>query len=185
MKLEPSLRYSHTIMSQVIKSGDNVIDATVGKGNDTEFLSKLVKEHGKVYGFDLQKDAINITKKRLEKNNLNNTKLFNIGHEKIKEYVKDKINGAIFNLGYLPGGNKDIITKPKTTITAIKACLELLEKDGIVILVLYYGHPGGKTEKNAVIDFVKNLEQKEYSVLEYKFINQINEPPILIAIQKK
>ncbi|WP_105955888.1 tRNA (mnm(5)s(2)U34)-methyltransferase [Apilactobacillus quenuiae] len=185
MKLEPSLRYSHTIMSQVIKSGDNVIDATVGKGNDTEFLSKLVNKNGKVYGFDVQKDAIDITKKRLSKSQLNNTILFNVGHENIKEYVKDKIDGAIFNLGYLPGGNKDIITRPQTTIVAIKACLELLKTNGIIILVLYYGHPGGKDEKNLVLNFVKNLDQKKYSVLEYKFINQVNDPPILVAIQKK
>ncbi|UQS85703.1 methyltransferase domain-containing protein [Apilactobacillus apisilvae] len=185
MKLQPSLRYSHQLLKNIVQPGNIVVDATVGKGNDTAFLARLVKNKGKVYGFDLQKEAIQITQNRLDENDLKNVQLFNTGHENIKKYVKENISAAIFNLGYLPGGNKNIITKPNTTLKAIKDCLYLLEQNGIVVLVLYYGHQGGKEEKNSVLSFVKNLNQKQYSVLEYKFINQINEPPILIAIQKK
>ncbi len=185
MKIQPSVRYSHTLLSQFLQNGDTAIDATVGKGNDTEFLSQLVGEKGKVYGFDVQEEAIKYTNQRLDDKNLSkNVTLFNTGHENIDQLVDGSINAAIFNLGYLPGSNKDIITKPDTTLTAIKACLNKLEGNGIVVLVLYYGHAGGPLEKNAVIEYAKSLDQKEFSVMQYQFINQVNCPPILLAIQK-
>lgn len=185
MKIQPSVRYSHTLLAQLVQNGDTVIDATVGKGNDTEFLSQLVGKNGKVYGFDVQKKAIKYTKQRLDDKKLsNNVTLFNTGHENINRLVDKSINAAIFNLGYLPGSNKDIITKPNTTLTAIKACLDKLEVNGIVVLVLYYGHEGGPQEKNTVIEYAKSLDQKSFSVMQYQFINQINCPPILLAIQK-
>ncbi len=185
MRIQPSVRYSHTLLSQLVQNGDTVVDATVGKGNDTEFLSQLVGEHGKVYGFDVQSEAINYTKKRLDDKNLcNNVTLFNTGHENVAKLVDESINAAIFNLGYLPGSNKDIITKPDTTLTAIKACLEKLEVNGIVVLVLYYGHDGGLQEKDAVIQYAQSLDQKAFSVMQYQFINQVHCPPILLAIQK-
>jgi hypothetical protein len=51
--------------------------------------------------------------------------------------------------------------------------------------MIYHGHEGGKEEKNAVIDFVQELPQQEYAVLQYGFINQKNSPPFLVAIEKK
>ena len=185
MKIQPSVRYSHTLLSQLVQNGDTVIDATVGKGNDTEFLSQLVGENGKVYGFDVQKEAIEYTKQRLDEKNLSsNVTLFNTGHENINQLVDGSINAAIFNLGYLPGSDKNIITRPDTTLAAIKACLDKLEVNGIVILVLYYGHDGGPQEKDAVIEYAKSLNQKTFSVMQYQFINQVHCPPILLAIQK-
>ncbi|MBC6388238.1 methyltransferase domain-containing protein [Lactobacillus kunkeei] len=185
MKIQPSVRYSHTLLSQLVQKGDTVIDATVGKGNDTEFLSELVGQKGKVYGFDVQEEAIKYTKQRLDDKNLSsNVSLFNTGHENIEKLVDGPINAAIFNLGYLPGSNKDIITKPDTTLTAIKACLNKLKINGIVVLVLYYGHVGGPQEKHAVIEYAQSLNQKEFSVMQYQFINQVHCPPILLAIQK-
>ncbi|KPN79554.1 uncharacterized protein RZ56_02210 [Apilactobacillus kunkeei] len=185
MKIQPSVRYSHTLLSQMVQNGDTVIDATVGKGNDTEFLSQLVGENGKVYGFDVQKEAIEYTKQRLDEKNLSsNVTLFNTGHENINKLVDESINAAIFNLGYLPGSDKNIITRPDTTLAAIKACLNKLEVNGIVVLVLYYGHTGGPQEKDAVIEYAQSLNQKTFSVMQYQFINQVHCPPILLAIQK-
>ncbi|MCK8624277.1 methyltransferase domain-containing protein [Apilactobacillus sp. TMW 2.2459] len=188
LKLQPSLYYSHTLISDIVQPGDTVIDATAGNGHDTKYLSSIVGKNGKVYSFDIQKEAINNTKKLLSENNIiDNVELHNCGHENIHRIVKDKISCAIFNLGYLPGPttNKTIITHSKTTLPAINDCIKLLKKDGIIILVLYYGHPGGQEEKNDVINFAEKLNQKLFTVLKYQFINQINEPPILIAIQKK
>ena len=36
----------------------------------------------------------------------------------------EKLLDAIFNLGYLPGGDKSIVTKPETTISAIEQLLK-------------------------------------------------------------
>ncbi|MCT6823341.1 MAG: methyltransferase domain-containing protein [Apilactobacillus sp.] len=185
MKLEPSVTYSHTLLSSVVNENDIVVDGTIGKGNDTEFLARLVGNQGKVFGFDIQAEAIQKTQERINKNSLSNqVTLINDGHENISNYVEDHIQAAIFNLGYLPGGNKEVITLPETTLKAIQSSLSLLNVGGIVIIILYYGHPGGEIEKEKVLSFVQSLAQKQYSVLKYEFINQINCPPILIAIQK-
>lgn len=48
-----------------------------------------------------------------------------------------------FNLGYLPGGDKTIITKPETTLPALEAAKGILMPGGLISLVVYVGHPGG------------------------------------------
>ncbi|GLB46718.1 rRNA methyltransferase [Philodulcilactobacillus myokoensis] len=187
MKLNSSLKFSHYLLENNINYGDTAIDATVGNGNDTLFLSKLVGKTGHVYGFDIQKLAINNTKNKLQSHKKENcVTLFQTSHDQIFKLLGQKqIKAAIFNLGYLPGGNKKIITHANTTIKAIQACLKLLKTNGMVILVIYYGHPGGIDEKNHIESFTSHLDQKKYNVLKYQFINQVNEPPILIAIQKR
>ena len=186
MKLPAALKYSHLLLRQVIRPGDNVIDATMGNGNDTAFLAKLVGTNGNVYSFDIQKQALTNTKSRLKNANLTRpVTLYQIGHQHILDTIgMTNIKGVIFNLGYLPGGDKIIVTLARSTIRALKQCLMLLQLGGVIILVLYYGPLNDPKEKAAVIHFASQLNQKKYSVLQYQFINQIHEPPILIAIQR-
>lgn len=49
-----------------------------------------------------------------------------------------------FNLGYLPGGDKTIITKSETTHLALEAAKRILKAGGLISLVVYVGHPGGR-----------------------------------------
>lgn len=188
MGLASALHYSHTLLAQIVSEGDTVIDATVGNGYDTLFLADLVGDSGKVIGFDIQSQAILVTSKKLkEKNLLNRTALYQQGHETIETVLPEKltIKAAIFNLGYLPNSDKKLITKGKTTIKALSKILLHLEKGGRVILVVYYGHPGGLEEKESVETFVQALPQETYNVLSYQFINQKNAPPLLLCIEKK
>ena len=57
------------------------------------------------------------------------------------------IDAAIFNLGYLPKGDKSVVTKPQTTIAAIEDIFQILSKEGIIVLVIYHGHPEGKSKR--------------------------------------
>ncbi len=100
------------------------------------------------------------------------------------QYVHKPVAAAIFNLGYLPGSNHDIITRPHTTIQAIENILKLLKVGGLIVLVIYHGHPGGKEERDKVIDYVSQLPQKYVHVLKYAFLNQQNDPPFVIALEK-
>ncbi|GEP20307.1 tRNA (mnm(5)s(2)U34)-methyltransferase [Pediococcus argentinicus] len=184
--LENALQYSHTLLKEVVHADDIVIDATMGNGHDTKFLAELVGLNGTVYSFDIQKLALMNTTELLNQNNLTDrVKLIQDSHANIDHYVTETITGAIFNLGYLPGGDKTEITHASSTLTAIESCLELLKSNGRVILVCYYGHPGGKDELAQVQQFTSNLDQHQYQVLEYQFTNQIHHPPILIAIEKR
>jgi len=186
--LKDPLRFSHALLKNSVVPGDHVIDATVGNGNDTVLLAQLVGQTGKVYGFDIQKEAIEATKEKLLlTGQLSQTELILDGHENMTEHLpkQEKISAAMFNLGYLPSGDKSIITKPDTTIPAIEQSLTLLRKGGLISLMIYHGHEGGKEEKEQVARFVNELPQKEYHVLQYKFVNQKNDPPYLYVIEKR
>lgn len=62
MKLERILPFAKTLIKQHIQEDSIVIDATCGNGHDTLFLAKQVP-NGKVFGFDIQKELLNIQKK--------------------------------------------------------------------------------------------------------------------------
>ncbi|WP_317367014.1 class I SAM-dependent methyltransferase [uncultured Tyzzerella sp.] len=170
-----------------ISNGDIVIDATMGQGNDTLFLRQLVGENGFVYAFDIQKEAIEATKYRLIENNVyNSVSLILDGHQNIDKYIgNDVISCVVFNFGYLPKGNHNIATKPDTSIIAIKKCLQLLKIKGVISLCVYQGGDTGFEEKDAILDFVKNLDYNKYTVIVSDFFNRPNYPPIHIKIIKE
>lgn len=173
-------------LEKIVKSGDIVVDATMGNGYDTKYLAEVVGKDGFVYSFDIQESALVSTRKLLEKSNLDNSvKLIHDGHENILNYVFEEVSCVLFNLGYLPRANHDIITKPETTIKSIEGSLKLLKSNGVVSIAIYTGHEGGIKERNAVYEFAKNLSQDEFSVMECAFLNQVNDPPQLLMIEKK
>lgn len=185
--LQGIIQYAHQLLKGSVKQGDLVVDATCGNGNDTVFLSRLAGSEGKVLAFDIQAQAIQTTKVKLEEQQLTNVELIHSGHEFVSDYVKstEEISAAIFNLGYLPKSDKKIITEADTTLKALQDMLKLLKKNGLIILVVYHGHPGGDVEKDALLDYLTKLDQKNYHVLNYGFINQKNNPPFILAIEKR
>lgn len=190
MNLQRVLSFARTALQRAVRPGDIVIDATIGNGHDTVFLAELVGETGHVYGFDIQEKAINQTKQLAEAEQmLDRITLFQTGHEQVKELIPtdryEKVTGAIFNLGYLPGGDKSIVTKPDTTISAVEQLIQIMPQRGTIILVVYHGHPEGATERDALLDYTTSLDQDTVHVLQYGFINQKNNPPFIIAIEKK
>ncbi|WP_062354835.1 class I SAM-dependent methyltransferase [Bacillus kwashiorkori] len=190
MILNRVIPFAHQLLTTVVHPGDIAIDATVGNGNDTLLLANLVGINGKVYGFDIQEEAIIRTTEKLRAKGLySQINLIHSGHEHLQNYIPpneyEKITAAIFNLGYLPSGDHNIVTKPQTTITAVSNLLEIMPAGGLIILVVYHGHPEGKTEKKALLQFAKQIDQKNAHVLKYEFINQINDPPFIIAIEKR
>lgn len=179
------LEYARLLVTERVEEGDTVIDATCGNGNDTVFLAQLVGEKGIVYGFDIQEEALRNTKAIIEEKNLTErVKIIEDSHENINKYIRTKVKAAMFNLGYLPGSDKKIITQPNTTIKAIDSLLKILSVNGIITQVVYIKHDNG-AEAKMIEEYIKTLDQKKYSVLNYSFLNQINYPSYLIAIEKK
>ncbi|HLR09531.1 MAG TPA: class I SAM-dependent methyltransferase [Bacillota bacterium] len=183
------LQYSHHLLAKTLDSGDTAIDATCGNGHDTVFLCQAVGEKGHVYGFDIQDAAIANTKKRLRNKKLTNATIIKDSHSNFQHHVPvdrlTRLGGAIFNLGWLPGSDKSIITKADSTILALEGLLEHIKTGGMVVLVVYHGHPGGEEEKYHLMQYTRQLNQKHFNVLYYGFINQKNKPPFILAIQKK
>lgn len=175
------LAFSHDFLAEVLDDQSVALDATMGNGNDTVFLAKRSQ---KVYAFDIQEKALKKTSHRLVEQGLDNAELILDGHENLDQYVAEPLRAAMFNLGYLPSADKAIMTKPQTTIQAIQKVLERLEVGGRLAIMVYPGHAGGDVEKDSVLEFVSHLDQKLVTVMLYQAINQINNPPLLIMLEK-
>jgi predicted methyltransferase len=190
MKLEKIPSFAQSLLEKAVTIGDAVVDATLGNGHDTLFLANLVGETGRVYGFDVQLKAVTASAERISSHGLSNrVTLFHQGHENLGHFIpqeeQGKITGAIFNLGYLPGSDKSIVTKPNTTISAVEQLLTIMAPEGIIVLVIYHGHPGGATERDQLLQYCEQLDQNNFHVLQYQFINQKNSPPFIVAIEKR
>ncbi|ODG90868.1 MULTISPECIES: class I SAM-dependent methyltransferase [Bacillaceae] len=190
MILDRILPYARKLLQSTVKEGDITIDATIGNGHDTVFLAKLVGETGHVYGFDIQELAIQKTTERINNENLSNqVTLLQTSHAEVKKAIPaslhEKLKGAIFNLGYLPGSDKSVVTVPESTISSIEQILEMMAPEGIIVVVIYHGHEGGEIEKDALMNFAQNIPQDLAHVLTYRFINQANNPPFILAIEKR
>lgn len=165
------------ICKENISKNDYVVDMTVGNGHDTLFLAKLSK---KVFGFDIQSIAINNTLSLLNKENVSNYELFLESHiniDKVLNKYKNNIKLILFNLGYLPCGDKSITTKWESTLEALKRSIGMIKDNGLVLMV-FYPHEEGKMEAKAVLNYLNSYNIK-YNV--YK--NTPNEDaPYLVVI---
>jgi len=171
-----------------IQPGDIAIDATLGNGHDALFLARQVGIRGMVYGFDVQQKAIDSTAHRLQAHNMESqTCLFNTGHEMMLTLIPEEHHGHVraimFNLGYLPGGDKSHTTLNTTTVTALQMALQLLSPSGIISILAYTGHPGGYDEYVAVRDFIIHLPDDLYSCLQIPE-KTIHNSPVLLVLQK-
>lgn len=182
--MERVLPYAKRLAKEIVQPGDTVVDATCGNGHDTLFLAELAGIDGHVLSFDIQSQAIEKAKELCHP--LENIEFILDSHANIDEYLKDSsiIKTAMFNLGYLPKGDKSITTTYKSTIAAIEGIFKRLCSGGRIVIVVYHGHPEGKEEKEALTGFLSRWPQKEAQVLEYRFINQRNDAPYILCIEK-
>ncbi len=159
--------HTHNLIKAHLNDGDIAVDATVGNGHDMLFLSRQVGKNGVVYGFDIQQQAIEATKSTLETENIcTHSNLFHGCHSQMAKLIPDQYHGKIkaimFNLGYLPGSNKSIITQPDTTLSALNQSVNLLTAGGILTIMAYPGHSGGDIETDMVEQWCKQLNVKLY-----------------------
>ncbi|MDD2493834.1 MAG: class I SAM-dependent methyltransferase [Tissierellia bacterium] len=161
----------------------NFVDATCGNGFDTLFLCKVAGSSGHVMAFDIQEQAIERTKTLLETNlSYKNYEIIKDSHELIDIYLKEKIDAALFNLGYLPYSDKKVTTKPETTVNAINKLLPFLKPNGRIFITSYISHDTGQEIKE-INEFLKKLNKSDYNVVHMEIINKDNYPPELFIIE--
>lgn len=160
-----------------LKEGDIAVDFTMGNGHDTEFLSRTVGENGHVYAFDIQQAAVDSTAKRLSEAGCpNNYTLICDSHHNVKKYVNCPIKAGMFNLGWLPGGDKTITTMRETTIPAIEAAIELLDEDAILNIAVYPGHPEGDAEGKMIEELLSSISRYKVCATKVKIVNSETSP---------
>lgn len=182
------VEFSHLLIKEYINNSPlsyiRCLDATCGMGNDTIYLSELLKEKGHVDSFDIQKIAIDATKEKLKDKNIFNVTLYLKSHEFIDASLYDL---AIFNLGYLPNADKTITTKKDTTIVAVEKLINEIDNNPnlLIIICLYPGHKEGKIESDFIDKYVFELNSKKYLVCKYLNYNRPTSPYIITISKTK
>lgn len=160
----PLTSLAQQAVAAALTPGDLAVDATVGNGHDTLFLARCVAPHGRVFGFDVQAVALAGAHARLATAGLAGlVELELCGHERMRERLPTASHGRVaavmFNLGYLPGADKALVTRAETTLAALDQAVALLRPGGLVSLLLYRGHTGAADEVAAVEAWLRQLER--------------------------
>eukprot|EP00210_Caulerpa_lentillifera_P007632 g7289.t1 len=194
------------LWKQFLRRGDSVIDATCGNGADSLYIARLLGPNGTLLSFDIQEQAIHSTKFLLgdqmdyqfhQRDDIcaigcskqgPEIKIFKQSHERIGEY-KEEVPGEVklvtFNLGYLPGGDKEITTQTQSTLRAVKSALETIGQSGMVTIIAYIGHPEGIEEYQSLNEFLTKLDSSKWLVSEYRIKNRTNSPILLTILRAR
>lgn len=182
-----SARYwASELIGPALGPGAVAIDATMGNGQDTLWLCRSVGETGRVYAFDVQKEAVERTRERLKSAGmLDRATLLCLGHEHMAEAVREPVDAVMFNLGWLPGAEHIVTTRAETTLLAANAALTLLKPDGLMTICVYPGHAEGARELETLLQWAMKLDSKRFDAMTRGYLNQPNDPPQLIAVKRK
>lgn len=169
---------SHYIIKSFISNKEIAIDATLGNGYDSDFLSENFK---KVYSFDIQEEACDKYKEK----NIKNVEVINDSHHLFENYIKENVDCIMYNLGFLPGGNKEITTMHTTSLLSIESGLNILNSGGIMSICIYRGHNEGKIEETCILEYLKGLPKNKFGVMTHAYLNRQENSPLLVVIEKK
>lgn len=179
--------WCHEIIRSQAPEEGFYIDATMGKGQDTLMLCHLAGESGRVLAFDVQKEAVQMTGRRLEEHGVRErAELLLDGHEHMDQYARPETADVIcFNFGYLPGGDHAVATSADTSAEAIKKGLVILKHGGMMSLCIYSGKDTGFEEKERILRELRELPAQDYTVIVNEYYNRTNNPPLPVFVFKK
>lgn len=183
--LRGAVALSHFFLRERVGPGDRVLDATCGNGHDTLLLARQVGSFGRVWAFDVQTSALESTHALLSAAGCRNqTELVASGHERLAEFVTEPLRAAVFNLGYRPGGDRNIATAAAHTVAALRQAAELLLPGGIITVCIYTGHDGGQEEADAVEEWSSSLPPQLFNAWRNRQVNRPGTAPYLLLVEK-
>lgn len=188
--LPTAVDWSHWLLQSRVQPGDWVVDATTGNGHDTLFLAGLVGAGGRVFAFDVQAAALASARARLEEAAvLDQCELIHAGHEMMAQRLpaeaREKLAAVMFNLGWLPGHNKECITTTATTMEAVTQALDWIRPGGLLTIVVYPGHAGGDEESQCIAAWASALPSNTHEVRHVRSPNRQRRSPECWAVRKK
>ena len=172
------------------------VDCTVGNGYDTLFLAMSVAPEGRVWAFDVQEAGLACARNRLAEYGAapcgcspdDLVSFIHAGHEILADRLPPESFGALwgatFNLGYLPGSDKTVITRAETTLAALEALAPRMHCGGVISVHGYAGHGGGREEVEAVGGWMRNLLWDTWRVAEYAFANKKHNREVLFLAER-
>lgn len=193
------LMLTHTLLQQILKPGDTVIDATAGNGHDSSYIAPrvLTVSTGSLICMDVQERALENTNLKLMTSLLNlyspadvkfimenRVQLILQNHRSFPKFLADaSVAAIVYNLGYLPGSDKTVRTKSDDTIESLVNATKLLKVGGIITVCAYRGHHGGLEETNAVHEYFSSLDASLWSVFSHYPLNRPISP-VLFSLYK-
>lgn len=152
---------AHTFMKSFLNPNTSIVlDMTCGNGYDTLFLA----EHSlHVYAIDIQAQAIMSTYEKTK--GFSNITYILADHATIDYKKIAPFSGAIYNLGYLPQSNKEVITQASSTLSSLEAIWGTVTD--FVVIACYLKHEGGYEEYEAVREYLIN-KGLPFQTLEYE-----------------
>jgi DNA-binding MarR family transcriptional regulator len=178
------VQYYHFLISEFLGEDGIAVDCTCGNGNDSLYLCNAMKGKGFLYAFDIQETAVQKTQELLKKScEFNNYKVITDSHANVDRFISEKVQLAVYNLGYLPDSISEISTKMETTIPSLEIMLDKLKVKGYILIAAYTGHDKG-LERNAINRYLEKLDDRQFKVVNHRIININNYPPELFVIQK-
>ncbi len=210
--MTPITKQAHELLTSLVR-GHLAIDATAGNGHDTEFLAHLVGATGFVWAFDIQAAALQRTASRLRERSISvelRLRAANGGvpavphdsnedpgprvigleasHAEMKDHLpvtyRGQIAAIMFNLGYLPGADQSCITTTASTLIALDSAVDYLAQGGVLTVVVYPGHPGGREEATAVREWFARQASVGTGELLCEMTPAINPGPQLFALRR-
>lgn len=190
--------WGHDLLAEVVSPDDLTVDLTAGNGHDALMLYRLVGNGGRVVVFDIQSQALQATEQRLQdagaevlwidgQNSVSEAagvSLIASSHAELDHYLSAAPKAVVANLGYLPGGDQQLITRPEATLAALKKSADLLAPGGRLAVVIYPGHVGGQEEAQRVDQFFQDLPEQDFEVLCLRVSNSSQSPYLQVAEKK-
>lgn len=189
--IQSHLELAHHYWKDIVSIGDIVIDATCGNGQDSLALCKLALTPGRgtLFALDIQPSAISNTQKLLSENlpdELIKRVIFVEGsHQIFPNDIKEaSVKLIVYNLGYLPRGDKTLTTQTSSTLASMMAAQNLLIKGGVISFTCYPGHAEGANEETALLASCQQLPSHLWNCCHHRWINRPKAPSLLL-LQKR
>lgn len=173
--------------------GPLLVDATAGNGHDSLFLLGAAPRNALLLAMDVQAQAVTATGDLLAAHGFAHAaRVLHTGHEHLANVLaalapEDRqrpLMCVVFNLGWLPGGNKGLVTTPATSLPALEAALEALAPGGCISLHCYTGHEGGAQEAAALEARVRSLPPRRWRVLALADANRERAAESLLLVER-
>lgn len=159
-----------------------LLDATLGNGHDSAFLLTQAPASALLLGVDVQPQALENAQARLAGIARPDVRVqfFCQGHEDLARLWdtlppddrQRPLMAAVFNLGWLPGGDRSCLTQAATTTAALDFLLPRLAPQGCISLHCYTGNAGGPQEEAAILERVAALPPRRWRVLHCRDANR-------------
>ena len=211
--LHPHTDFAHRYWASSLERGDTVVDATTGNGHDLLVLARALGScgGGTLHAWDLQQLAIDRSQDRMRDALVAEGWTLEEGTSRwvatcadasvdvhwrvgshdvlLAQLPAESARLVVFNLGYLPGGDKSVVTRCDTTLSALRHAGVAVRGGGAVSVTIYPGHEEGVAEERAILEHASQLQMDCWSVYHTRWLNQRNKrtgspAPSLLMLQK-